>query len=71
MDIKPRPNHQLYLKALAAMTPAEKFRKIAELNEAGRTLFRAGVRAAFPDKSEDEIERIYRERLALCHNRNY
>ncbi len=54
MDIKPRANHQLYLKSLAAMTVDDKFRKIAEMNEATRTLFRDGLRAAFPEKSEEE-----------------
>jgi hypothetical protein len=33
MDLKPRPNHQEYLRVLSRMTPDEKLRKVFELND--------------------------------------
>ena len=53
------------------MTPDERLLKAFELTEMARDLFREGLRQRFPDKSEEEIHRIYLDRLDKCHNRNY
>ncbi len=70
-DPKPRPNHQRYLEVLRSLTPEQRLLKAFELSEFSRALFLAGLRKRFPDKTEEEIRKIYLERLALCHNRNW
>jgi hypothetical protein len=71
MDPKPRPNRQRYLEVLRSMTPEQRLRKAFELSEFARALFLRGLRHRFPEASEDEIKRIYLQRLMKCHNRNY
>jgi len=69
VDPKPRPNHQLYLEALRRLTPEQRLLKAFELTELSRELFRAGLRRRFPEADEAELQRIYLERMAKCHNR--
>ena len=71
MDIKPRPNHRIYIETLRRMSPEQKLAKAFELTEMSRRLFREGLRRRFPDLSDAEFHRLYLERLALCHNKNY
>lgn len=71
MDIKPRPNHRLYVEILRRMTPEQRLLKAFELTEFSRDLFKRGLRRRFPDLSEEEIHRLYLQRLEKCHNRNY
>jgi hypothetical protein len=71
MDPKPRPNHQRYLEMLRAMTPEQRLLKAFEMSAFTKALFREGLRKRFPDLSEEEFHKLYLERLALCHNRNY
>ena len=71
MDIKPRPNHELYLQTLARMTPTEKLHKIFELSEFSKRLFIQGLRERFPNLPPEEFHKLLLERLALCHNSNY
>lgn len=71
MNPKPRPNHQAYLQVIARMSPEQRLHKAFELGQMARDLFLAGLRRRFPDRSELELKRIYVERVALCHNRNY
>ena len=71
VDLKDRPNHKIYLRALRHMTPEQRLSKALELSDAARSLFRAGLRQRFPELSDDEFQRLYLERLELCHNRNY
>jgi len=71
MDIKPRPNHKLYLKVLKQMTPEQRLQKAFELSSLTKQLFLHGLRKKFKDKSEGEIKAIYLERLEKCHNYNY
>ena len=70
-NIKPRPNHHIYLKALSRMTPEQKLEKVFELSIMTKELFIIGLKKRFPDKSEAEIKRIYLQRINLCHNRIY
>lgn len=69
MDPKPRPNHQRYLQTLRRMTPEQRLLKAFELSAFARDLFLSGLRRRFPDASEEELRRIYLERLVQCHKR--
>jgi hypothetical protein len=69
--MKHRPNHRIYIQALRRMTPHERLKKAFELSELCRMLFLHGLRRRFPGVAENELMRIYRERLSKCHNRNY
>ena len=71
MDIKPRPNHKLYLQTLRKMTPEQRLAKAFELSAMAKELFLLGLRKRFPLKSEQEIKDIYLKRIAKCYNRNY
>ncbi len=71
MDIKPRPNHRLYVEILRRMTPEQRLLKAFELTEFSRDLFKHGLRRRFPDLPEEELHRLYLQRLEKCHNRNY
>lgn len=71
MDIKPRPNHRLYLQILRRMTPEERLKKALELSEFSRQLFIEGLRHRFPELSEAELLSLARARLEKCHNRNW
>jgi len=71
LDPKPRPNHQAYIETLRKMTPEQRLLKAFELTEFARQLFWQGLRRRFPDLSEEELKRIYLQRLDKCHNRNY
>jgi hypothetical protein len=70
-DPKPRPNQRQYREILRNMTDEEKLLKAFELSEMGRRLFKDGLRARFPEKSEEDIHTIFLQRLEKCHNRNY
>lgn len=71
MNIKPNPNHKLYLSTLEKMGAEKRLMKAFELSEMTKQLFLAGLRTRFPLKSEKEIKEIYLVRIAKCHNRNY
>ena len=71
MNVKKRPNHKLYIQILRSMTPEARLLKCFELSEFVRELFSHGLRRRFPNKSDEEIKKIYFERLEKCHNRNY
>jgi hypothetical protein len=53
------------------MTPGERLETAFELTEFSRELFMCGLRKRFPDKSEEEIHRIFLERIERCRNQNY
>ena len=71
MDPKPRPNRDLYLQTLRRMTPEQRAAKAFELSAFTKQVFRDGLRRRFPDLPEDAFHRLFLERLAKCHNRNY
>ncbi|MEX0715882.1 MAG: hypothetical protein WD066_04810 [Planctomycetaceae bacterium] len=68
---KPQPNHREYIRVLWRMTSAERIQRAMDLSDAVRAMFRPGLRRRFPNFSEEEFHRLYLERLAKCHNRNY
>lgn len=73
MDPKPRDPEmrRRYIAVLRAMTPQQRLEKAFELSQMTKDLFRQGLRERFPDLPEDQFHRLYLERLANCHNRNY
>ncbi len=71
MNIKKNQNHRLYIRTLRSMSPETRLLKSFELTEFSRKLFLHGLRKRFPHLSDDEINKIYLERLDKCHNRNY
>jgi hypothetical protein len=71
MNIKPQPNHGLYLKALQRMTPEQRLLKALELSKMAKELFLIGLPKRFSDKTKAEIKKIYLDRISKCHNRNY
>lgn len=71
MDIKSRPNHRIYIETLRKMTPEQRLVKAFELTQFSRDLFIHGLRQRFPDLSDEELRKLYLERLDKCHNRNY
>jgi len=68
---KPRPNHEVYLGVLRAMTPEQRLRKAFEIGAMARAMFTQGLRRRFPELDDAAVARLLRERLDLCHNRNY
>jgi hypothetical protein len=69
-SLKPRPNHNVYLRALRAMSPQARPCKAFELSAFTRARFRAGLARRFPGLSRAELDRLVRNRLERCHNRN-
>lgn len=53
------------------MSPENRLLKSFELTRFSRELFFHGLRKRFPDLSDNEIKKIYLDRLNKCHNRNY
>jgi hypothetical protein len=53
------------------MTPEQRLLKAFELSAMGKDLLRAALRQRFPDASEEELHRLFLDRLEKCHNRNY
>lgn len=70
-DVKPRPNHKIYLETLKRMTPEQRLAKAFELSAIAKELFLHGLRKRFPEKNEAEIKELYLQRIAKCYNRNY
>lgn len=71
MNLKPSPNHKIYIQALRRMTPEQRYAKSIELTKMSKELFLHGLRKRFADKSESEIKKIYLSRISKCYNRNY
>ena len=71
MESNKRTAHEVYIDVIRSMAPADRLRKAFEITELTRRLFKQGLRERFPEKTDDEIHRIYLERLAECHNQNY
>jgi hypothetical protein len=70
-DLKPRPNHEVYIKVLRRMTPEQHLLKAFDLSTLTRELFIAGMRRRFPDLNAIQLERLIQERLEQCHNQIY
>jgi hypothetical protein len=62
-DLKPRPNHAVYLRALRAMSPQARLRKVFELSAFTRALFRAGLVRRFPDFGAGPLGKVSQQEL--------
>jgi hypothetical protein len=71
MQIKPHPNHKKYIDVLRKMSPEQRLKKAFELSDFAKGLFIQGLTRRFADLSNEEIKKIYLERVDKCHNRNY
>jgi hypothetical protein len=69
VEIKPHPNRKRYVEVLRRMTPEQRLMKALELSEMSRELTRAGLRERFPDATEEDIQRLFLERLERCRSR--
>lgn len=71
MRTKPHEHHREYLAVLKKLGPEGRLQKAFELSTFSKQLFLEGLRARFPEKSEQQIKTLYIERIAQCYNRNY
>lgn len=69
--MKPHPNHSKYIEVLRNMTPKQRLLKAFELSDFSKQLFKHGLRLRHPHLSDEEFHKLYLERLALAHNRNW
>jgi hypothetical protein len=70
-NIKERPNHTIYIRALRRMSPEQRLAKAFELTEFSKQLFLHGLRRRFPDMEEKKFHGLFLERLGKCHNRSF
>ncbi|MCX6557276.1 MAG: hypothetical protein NTW95_07610 [Candidatus Aminicenantes bacterium] len=70
-DMKPRPNHDIYINVLRRMTAEQHLLKAFELSALTRELFISGMRQRFPDLDAIELKKLIQERLERCHNQIY
>jgi hypothetical protein len=59
------------IAALRRLSPAKRLEVAFDLSDFSRDLFLRGLRKRFPEKTEEEIRRIFLERIDKCHNANY
>ena len=52
---------ETYLKIMRGLTPAQKFKTVAEMWEMAHQIKAAGFRMQHPDWTEEEIQRAVRE----------
>jgi hypothetical protein len=53
------------------MTPEQRLRQAFDLAAMARALFALGLRRRFPGMDDIAFNRLLRQRLDRCHNRNY
>jgi hypothetical protein len=71
MNIKKRPNHKIYIQVLRGMSPEKRLLKAFELSEFANQLFIQGLHTRYPNPPDEDLKRIFMERLDKCHNKNY
>ena len=69
MEINYEPDP--YIVALRNMTPEQRIKKMFELTEMTRYLLKRGLEIQFPEKTKEEIHKMYLKRLMECHNSDY
>jgi hypothetical protein len=67
--MKARPNHQVYIGALRAMSGEDRLRKALELSALTRELFLTGLRRRHPELPERELHQLYLRRLRKSWDR--
>ncbi len=75
MDVReleePRHIRKMRIEIYRKMTPAQRLEIAFDLTEFGRALLKAGLRKLHPEFSEEELHKLYLERLDKAHNREY
>ncbi|MBM3712176.1 MAG: hypothetical protein FJW56_01875 [Actinobacteria bacterium] len=71
MNIKPKPNHKIYLESLSRMSNEQKLNKVFELSYFSKNLFREGLKKIFYDLEEEQFKELFLKRISKCYNRNY
>lgn len=71
VEVKRDPGERIYIDVLKRMTPEGRLLKAFDLYEFATHCFLHGLSKRFPDATDDEIRKIYLERIDKCHNRNY
>lgn len=71
VENKPELNRARYVAALRNMSPEERLSKAFELTEMTRELLMAGLELRHPLASEEELARLYLERLERCRSRTF
>lgn len=59
MKMKAHPNHRIYISVLRKMSSGQ------------RLQIMHGLRKKYAQLPNEEIKKIYLERIMKCHNRNY
>lgn len=67
--MKPRPNHQIYIGVLRAMSGEDRLRKAFELSAMTRELLLTGLRRRHPELPEDALRDLYLRRLRKSWDR--
>ncbi len=67
--MKPRPNHQVYIGVLRAMSGEDRLRKTFELSALTRELLLTGLRRRYPDLPESDLHQLYLRRLQKSWDR--
>jgi len=67
--MKAKPNHQVYIGVLRAMSAEDRLRKAFELSAFTRELLMTGLRRRYPDTPESELRAIYLGRLRKSWDR--
>jgi hypothetical protein len=65
-----RPTREEH-RILANMTPGERMKRAMDLSDMGFRMLKANLRWRFPELDEERLHRLFLERLAQCHNREY
>ncbi len=71
MGYKKDPTHKIRIQVLRQMPPEKRLQAALELSDLTNRLFIQGLKKRFPHLSQEELNKILRERLDKCHNRNY
>ncbi|KAF0207171.1 MAG: hypothetical protein Q8S43_00460 [Actinomycetota bacterium] len=69
-QLKSQPNRRIYLETLRSMTPGQRLDKAFELSEMTHEALRVGLRARYPEASDEALHALYLERLERCRKRN-
>ncbi len=67
--MNPRPNQQIHIGVLRAMSAEDRLRKTLELSALTRELLMTGPRRRHPELPEPELRQLYLQRLQKSGNR--
>lgn len=71
MQLKPQPNHKIYLETLRKMSAEQKLLKVFELSSLSKNLFKEGLRKTYGNLSDEHFHKLFISRIKKCYNRNY